>query len=147
MEKVRIPTSIRDNNVLEQKVFDVFQEIGVDICDSDIQVCHHLTDKHQIIKFNKRKACLQILRVKRQLIALDPAAAIDLQKGSKIFINEFVPLLSGDTGQMQTVRGQTKSAPVLYNKWFNSPIWLTYRICFPILTSMVSSYFSPDICW
>ena len=70
----------------------------MDICDSDIQVCHHLTDKHQIIKFNKRKACLQILRVKRQLIALDPAAAIHLQKGSKIFINEFVPLLSGDMG-------------------------------------------------
>ena len=87
----------------------------MDICDSDIQVCHHLTDKHQIIKFNKRKACLQILRVKRQLIALDPAAAIDLQKG-KFLSMSLCPYYRGIWGQMQTVRGQTKSAPVLYNK-------------------------------
>ena len=44
LEVVEIPTSVRDN-VLEQKVCEVFWEIGVDICDRDIQVCHCLNDK------------------------------------------------------------------------------------------------------
>ena len=65
MEVVGIPMFIRDN-VLEQKVCDVFQEIGVDICDRDIQACHCLKDKDRtIVKFTNRKDCLQILRVKR----------------------------------------------------------------------------------
>ena len=62
--------SVRDN-VLEQKVCDVIQEIGVDICDRDIQACHRLKDKDQtIVKFTNRKDCLQILMVKRQLKGL-----------------------------------------------------------------------------
>ena len=77
--------SVRDN-VLEQKVCDVIQEIGVDICDRDIQTCHRLKDKDRaIVKFTNRKDCLQILRVKRQLKGLDPAA-VDFPKGTKIFI-------------------------------------------------------------
>ena len=79
--------SVRDN-VLEQKVCDVIQEIGVDICDRDIQTCHRLKDKDRaIVKFTNRKDCLQILRVKRQLKGLDPAA-VDFPEGTKIFINE-----------------------------------------------------------
>ena len=75
-------------NVLEQKVCDVIQEIGVDICDRDIQTCHRLNDKDRaIVKFTNRKDCLQILRVKRQLKGLDPAA-VDFPEGTKIFINE-----------------------------------------------------------
>ena len=35
LEAVGIPMSVR-NNILEQKVCDVFQETGVDICDRDI---------------------------------------------------------------------------------------------------------------
>ena len=61
---------------------DVFQEIGVDIFDRDIQACHRLKDKDRVIvKFTDRKDCLRILRVKRQLKGLDPA-------GTKIFVNE-----------------------------------------------------------
>ena len=85
LEVVVIPMSVRDN-VLEQKVCNVIQEIGVDICDRGIQACHRLTDKDQkIVKFTNRKDCLQILRVKRQLKGLDPAA-VDCLK--KIFINK-----------------------------------------------------------
>ena len=36
MLEVGIPTSVRDN-VIEQKVCNVFQEIGEDICGCDIQ--------------------------------------------------------------------------------------------------------------
>ena len=65
MEMVGIPTSIRDN-VLEQKVCDVFQEIGVSICNCDIHACHRLNDKDQtVVKFTNRKDCLRILMVKR----------------------------------------------------------------------------------
>ena len=79
--------SVRDN-VLQQKFCDVIQEIGVDICDRDIQACHRLKDKDQtIVKFTNRKDCLRILRVKRQLKGLDPSA-VDLPEGTKIFVNE-----------------------------------------------------------
>ena len=68
---VEIPLSVRDN-VYEQKVSDVIQEIDVDICDHDIQACHRLKDKDEtIVKFTKRKYCLRILRVKKQLKGLD----------------------------------------------------------------------------
>ena len=73
MEVAGIPMSVRDN-VLEQKVCYVIQEIGVDICDRDIQACYRLRDKDRtIVKFTNRKDCLQILRVKRQLKGLDPS--------------------------------------------------------------------------
>ena len=36
LDVVGLPTSLR-YNVLDQKVCDVFQEIGMDICDRDIQ--------------------------------------------------------------------------------------------------------------
>ena len=87
LEVVGIPMPVRDN-VLEQKVCDVIQEIGVDICDRDIQACHRLKDiDRTIVKFTNRKDCLRILRVKRQLKGLDPSG-VDLPEGTKIFINE-----------------------------------------------------------
>ena len=87
LEVVGIPMSVRDN-VLDQKVCNVFQEIDVDVCGRDIQVCHRLKDKERaIVKFTNRKDCLRILRVKRELKGLDPAA-LDLPEGTKIFVNE-----------------------------------------------------------
>ena len=51
LEVVGIPMSVRDN-VLDQKVCEEFQEIGVDICDRDIQAFHLLKDKDRaIVKF------------------------------------------------------------------------------------------------
>ena len=92
---VRIPWSTRDN-VLEQKARDVFQEIGVDKCDRDIQACHRLKDKDRtIVKFTNRIDCLRILRAKIQLKGLDPAA-VDLPGGTKTFVNESLcPYWSG----------------------------------------------------
>ena len=87
LEVVEIPMSVRDN-VLEQKVCDVIQEIGVDICDRHIQVCHRLKDRdRRIVKITNRKDCLRILRVNRQLKGPNPSA-VDLPEGTKIFINE-----------------------------------------------------------
>ena len=54
-------------NVLEQKICDVFQEIGVGICDRDNQACHRRKDKNRIIvKFTDKKDSRRILRVKIQ---------------------------------------------------------------------------------
>ena len=84
---VGIPMPVRDN-VLEKKFCDVSQEIGVDICDRGIHACRPLKDKNQrIVKFTNRKDCLGILRVKRRLKGLDPAA-VDFPEGSKIFVNK-----------------------------------------------------------
>ena len=62
LEVVGIPMSVRDN-VPEQKIYDVFQEIGVDVCDRDIQACHRLKDKDRtIVKLTNRKDCLKVER-------------------------------------------------------------------------------------
>ena len=108
LEVVGIPMSVRDN-VLEQKVWDVIQEIGVDICDRDIEACHRLKDKYQtIVKFTNRKDCLRILRVKRQLKGLDPSA-VDLPEGTKIFINESLcPYYRGIWNKCKNLRGKQK---------------------------------------
>ena len=75
------------DNVLEQKVCDVFQEIGMDIRDLDIQACHHLKDKDRtIVKFANRKDFLLILVVKRLLQGLNHAV-VDLPEGPKIFVS------------------------------------------------------------
>ena len=79
-----------------------------------------------IVKFTSRKDCLRILRVKRQLKGLDPAA-VDLPEGTKIFVNEslcpyhqgyrgnqnfcqweFVPLLSGIWSKCEKLRDKQK---------------------------------------
>ena len=105
---VGIPMSVRDN-VLEQKVCDVIQEIGVDICDRDIQACHRLKEKVQtIVKFTNRKDCLRILRVKRQLKGLDPSV-VDLPEGTKIFINESLcPYYRGIWNKCKKLRDKQK---------------------------------------
>ena len=120
LEVVGISISIREN-VVEQKVCDVLQEIGVDICDRDIQACHRLKDKDRtIVKFTNRKDCLRILRVKRQLKGLDPSA-VDLPEGTKFFVNENLgPYYRGIWNKCKKIKGQTKSTSILYNKWFNS---------------------------
>ena len=81
-EVAGMATSIRGNG-LEQKMCDLFQEIDTDICDRDIQARHWLKIKNRtIVKFTNRKDCPRILRVKRQLKDLDPAA-VDLPEGTK----------------------------------------------------------------
>ena len=65
LEVVGMPTTMTEN-VLEQKVCDTFQEIGVDLSDREIQVYHRLKDNDQtIVQFINKKDFLQILRVKR----------------------------------------------------------------------------------
>ena len=119
LEVVGIPMSVRDN-ALEQKVYNVFQDIGVDICDRDIQACHRLKDKDQTtVKFTNRKDCLRILRAKRQLKGLD-SAAVDLSEGTKIFVNESLcPYYRQIRNKCKKLR-EKQEVYLLRNKWFNS---------------------------
>ena len=153
-EVVGIPMSVREN-VVEQKVCDVLQEIGVDKCDRDIQACHRLKDKDRtIVKFTNRKDCLRILRVKRKLRGLDPSA-VDLPEGTKFFVNESLgPYYRGIWNKCKKIKGQTKCTSILYNEWFSSftnwGIWSSknyYSYGWPMRSIVCSSMFFPDICW
>ena len=157
---VGVPISVRDN-VLEQKVCDIIQEIGVDICDRDIQACHRLKDKDQtIVKFNSRKDCLRILMVKRQLKGLD-LSGVELSEGTKIFINESLcPYYRGIWNKCKKLRAKQK---VYQYYTINGLICLRIeesgqaktithmvdpQICSPILILIVcSSIFFSDIYW
>ena len=98
-------TSVCVENVLDQKVCDVIQEIGLDICNRDILTCHRLKDKDRtIVKFTNGKDCLQILRVKRQLKGLD-LSAVYLPERTKTFINESLcPYYRGIWNKCKTLR-------------------------------------------
>ena len=67
---VGITISIKDDK-LEDKMLNVFREIGVEIGQCDIQACHRVKNNQRIVNFSNRKDCLQILRVKKQLKDLD----------------------------------------------------------------------------
>ena len=108
LEVVRIPMSVRDN-LLEQKLCDVFQEIGVDICAPDIQACYRLKNKDRTnVKFTNRTDCLRILSVKRQLKGLD-TAAVELPEGTNIFVNESLcPYYQGMWNKCKKLRDKQK---------------------------------------
>ena len=70
IEVVGIPSSVRDQD-LEDKVRNIFGEIGININKREIQACHRLREKgRMIIKFVNRKDCTNILRVKKDLNTL-----------------------------------------------------------------------------
>ena len=86
LEVLGIPISVKDD-ALEDKLLDVFREIGVEIGQRDIQACHRVKNNQTIVKFSNRKDCLQILRVKKQLKDLD-CYLFNFQDCMKILINE-----------------------------------------------------------
>ena len=57
IEVIGIPSSIRDKD-LEDKVRNIFEEIGVNVNERDIQACHRLRERNRtIVKFVNRKDC------------------------------------------------------------------------------------------
>ena len=71
----------------------------MDICDRDIQVCHHLKDKDQTIVNCTNKDCLRIP---------DPAA-VDLPEETKIFVNESLcPYCQGIWNKCKKVKDTQK---------------------------------------
>ena len=76
------------NDLLEANVSKVLGKLGGHVEEKDIQACHCLKDNDRVIvKFSNRKGSLQVLRVKKDLISLDPTE-LDFPQGTKIFVNE-----------------------------------------------------------
>ena len=96
LEVVGIPTSVKDD-ALEDKVLNVFREIGVEIGQRDIQACHRVKNNRTIVKFSNRKDYLQILRVNKQLKYLD-CSLCNFPDGTKIFVNESLCPYTKDCG-------------------------------------------------
>ena len=86
LEVVGVPTSVK-GDALEDKVLNIFREIGVEIGQRDNQACQRVKNNRPIVKFSNRKDYLQILRVKNQLKDLD-CALFNFPDGTKIFVNE-----------------------------------------------------------
>ena len=70
LELREIPTSIEDD-VLEDKVCNIFRELDVELDQGDIQVCHWIKKNRTIIKLSNRKDFLQSLRPKKRLKNID----------------------------------------------------------------------------
>ena len=108
IEVIRIPSSIRDKD-LEDKVRNIFGEIGVNVSERDIQACHRLREKGRtIVKFVNRKDSTDILRVKKDLKQLNPTK-LSFTEGTKIFINESLcPYYRGIWNKCKKLRANQK---------------------------------------
>ena len=68
-----IPSSVHDN-LLEDKVVDIFSQLNITISKSDIEDCHRLgkaNPKNTIVRFVNRKFCNIALEKKKQLMSLN----------------------------------------------------------------------------
>ena len=87
LEVVGIPRSM-DDNILEEKVIQVFEKIGCNIDSSNTEACHRITKKNDrvIVKFSRRKDCQRVLSVKKnpQKLKMED---IGLTGNNKVFIN------------------------------------------------------------
>ena len=88
LEIVGIPPSVSHED-LENKVIDIFSKVGCNVANENIEACHRINQKSDrtIVKLSRRKDCLQMLSVKKDLQNLD-MDELDLPAGTKIFINQ-----------------------------------------------------------
>ena len=87
LEVVGIPRSV-DDNILEEKVIQVFKKVGCKINSSNIEACHRITKKNDRVKvkFSRRKDCQRVLSVKKNLQKLK-MEDIGLTGDNKVFIS------------------------------------------------------------
>lgn len=72
---------------MKDKVGNIFGEIGLNVNDRDIQICHRLREKERtIVKFVDRKDCTNMLSVEKDVKYLDPSK-LSFSKGAKIVIS------------------------------------------------------------
>ena len=103
IEVIGIPSAMRDKD-LEDKVRNIFGEIGVNVYERDIRE----KDRTIVVKFVNRKDCTNILRVKKDLKQLDPTK-LSFTEGTKIFINESLcPYYRGIWNKCKKLRGNQK---------------------------------------
>ena len=88
LEIVGIPSSVSHQD-LEQKDLDIFSKVGCTVANENIEACHRINQRSDraIIKFSRRKDCLQMLSVKKNLLKLN-MEELGLPAGTKIFVNQ-----------------------------------------------------------
>ena len=88
IEVAGIPSSVSDDN-LKNKVLKIFDKLGVPINPNNIEACHRIKKDSDmtIVKFNKRKDCQQVMRVKKDLKNMT-FTDIDLPVGATLYLNE-----------------------------------------------------------
>ena len=86
LEIVGIPSEV-EGDALEEKVVATFVKLGCKISTERIEACHRISKKNPIVivKFLRRKYCLQVLDVKRDLQKIK-LEEIDLPGQNKLFI-------------------------------------------------------------
>ena len=84
---VDIPREVSDE-VLEEKVLNIFDKIGCSISPDHIESCHRISKKIDavIVKFSRRKDCQQVWQVKKDLQKMK-MEDFDLPGSGKLFIN------------------------------------------------------------
>ena len=76
-----------DDNSLAKKFVQVFEKVGCSIDSSNIEACHRITKRNDIIvKFCRRKSCQRLLSVKKNLQKLK-IEDIGLTGDSKAFVS------------------------------------------------------------
>ena len=88
LEIVGIPSNVSHQN-LENKVIEVFSKVGCIITNENIEARHRINQNSDrtIVKLSRRKDCLQMLSVKKDLQKLD-MEELHLPAGTKIFVNQ-----------------------------------------------------------
>ena len=88
IEVAGIPSSVSNDN-LENKFLKIFDKLGVPITPNNIEACHRIKkdSDRKIVKFNKRKDCQHVMRVKKDLKNMT-STDIDLPVGTTIYLNE-----------------------------------------------------------
>ena len=77
-----------DDNILEEKVIQVFEKVCCSIDSSNIEACHRIAKKNDrvIVKFSRRKDYQRVLSVKKNLQKLK-MDHIGLTGDNEVFIN------------------------------------------------------------
>ena len=88
LELVGIPSSI-EHDQSEDKAVEIFNKVGCNIMKENVEACHRIgkNSDRVIIKLSKRKECLQVLSVKKDLKNLD-TVDIGLPENCKVFVNQ-----------------------------------------------------------
>ena len=84
-----VPSSVHDN-LLEDKVIDIFIQLNITISKSDIEHCHRLgkaNPKNKTVRFVNQKFCNNALEKKKQLMSLNKTE-LGFKANVAFYINE-----------------------------------------------------------
>ena len=113
IEIANIPHIVTDDN-LEEKVQQIFKEIGVTVKSEDIEACHRLNtrnkdgNKNVIVRFVNRKLVEKIISVRKESANINNNV-VGFPENTEIFINEnLCPYYRGIFGKCRKLKKNNK---------------------------------------